>query len=169
MSLSKSGAIIDARLLSAEAARASLVEPNSSRSLAIFSKCTALVEIFQQTLYLWWSDIFGARSVLYMDMDVIEPVELLRRQYIQLIDPERLTLPSQELLRLPDTQAQIFHSLFDESALSFSPPERYNFRVLKRLISALEEAVVDPDEDVCLCWFSKKIDILILAASCVLG
>lgn len=81
-------------------------------------------------------------------MDAFEPIELLRRQYFQLIDPELLTLPSQEYLRLPDVQAQIFRCLFDETLVSYSPPERYKFRVLKRLVNALEQAIVDPEEDV---------------------
>ena len=81
-------------------------------------------------------------------MDRIGPVELLRRQYLQLIDPEQLTFPSNELLRLPDIQAQTFRSMFDDSAVPFAPPERYKFRVLKRLVNALEEAIVDPEEDV---------------------
>lgn len=81
-------------------------------------------------------------------MDKIEPVELLRRQYFQLIDPDQLALPAQELLRLPDIQTQIFHDLFDESVNAYTPPERYRFRVLKKLVSALEQAIDDPEEDV---------------------
>ena len=81
-------------------------------------------------------------------MDTIETVELLKRQYFQLIDPDQLALPAQELLRLPDIQTQIFHDLFDECVTAYTPPERYKTRVLKRLVSALEQAIVDPEEDV---------------------
>ena len=76
------------------------------------------------------------------------PVELLKRQYLQLIDPEGLTLPRREVLRLPETQVQIYNDMFDESRLAYAPPERYRFRVLKRLVKALEDAIEDPEEDV---------------------
>lgn len=81
-------------------------------------------------------------------MHSIEPVELLRRQYFQLIDIEQLTLPSKDLLRLPETQARIYNCLFNESNIVYPPPDRYRIRVLKRLVNALEEAIVDPEEDV---------------------
>lgn len=80
-------------------------------------------------------------------MDIIVPVELLKRQYLQLIDPEGLTLPRREVLRLPETQVQIYNDMFDESRLAYAPPERYRFRVLKRLVKALEDAIEDPEED----------------------
>lgn len=81
-------------------------------------------------------------------MDIIAPVELLKRQYLQLIDPEELTLPCKELLKLPDTQAQIYNDMFDESKTKYALPERYRLRVLKRLVKALEDAIEDPEEDV---------------------
>ena len=81
-------------------------------------------------------------------MDDITPMELLRRQYLQLIDPEALTLPRKELLRLSETQAQIYSDMFDEYKIDFLPPERYRFRVLKRLVKALEDAIEDPEQDV---------------------
>ena len=79
----------------------------------------------------------------------IHPIELLRRQYLQLLDPEELTLPQAEMLRSPEIQAQIYRDMFNESLHIFLPPDRYRFRVLKRLIRALEEAIEDPEEDVC--------------------
>ena len=68
---------------------------------------------------------------------------------MQLTDPAELTLPSNDLLRLPDIQAQIYGSMFDESSMIYAPPERYRFRVLRRLVKALEKAIKDPQEDVC--------------------
>lgn len=79
----------------------------------------------------------------------IPPVELLRRQYSQCLDPENLALPKPEILRLPETQKRIYEDLFDESRLKYPPPERYRFRVLKKILAALEEAIEDPEEDVC--------------------
>ena len=81
-------------------------------------------------------------------MGTVQPIELLMRQYLQLIGPEKLTLPTKELLRSPEIQAQIYHSMFDDSVLLFAPPERYRLRVLKRLVNAIEEAILDPEEDV---------------------
>lgn len=81
-------------------------------------------------------------------MESLDPVELLRRQYLQLLDPDELSLPSNELLRLPGTQAQMFSKMFNESNFTYSPPERYRFRVLKKLVNALEQSVQDPEEDV---------------------
>ena len=81
-------------------------------------------------------------------MDSVQPVELLKRQYLQLIDPEQLTLPTKALLRSSVIQAQIYHSMFDDSVLKFAPPKRYRLRVLKRLVNAIEDAIVDPEEDV---------------------
>ena len=82
-------------------------------------------------------------------MERMDSVELLRRQYLQCLDPESLTLPKPELLRLPEIQSRIYSSMFDESKLDYTPPERYRFRVLKGIIAALEKAIEDPEEDVC--------------------
>ena len=84
-------------------------------------------------------------------MEELDPVELLRRQYFQCLDPESLSLPKAELLRLPDTQNQVFSCMFDEAVIKFAPPVRYRFRVLKKIIHAIEEAIEDPDEDVGQC------------------
>ncbi len=81
-------------------------------------------------------------------MNTLAPVELLKRQYLQLTDPKELTLPRKELLRLPDTQAQMYNEMFSESGIVYTPPERYRFRVLKRLMEAIEDAIEDPEEDV---------------------
>ena len=88
-------------------------------------------------------------------MNTIAPVELLKRQYLQLTDPEELVLPTKEVLRLPDIQAQIYNDMFDESNIVYAPPERYRFRVLKRLVKALEDAIEDPEEDVGAFSFSN--------------
>ena len=81
-------------------------------------------------------------------MNSVSPVDFLRRQYLQLTDPEELALPHKELLKLPDTQAQIYNEIFDESKHTYLPPERYRYRVLKRLVGAIEDAIQDPEEDV---------------------
>ena len=78
----------------------------------------------------------------------IDSIELLRRQYLQLLDPDELALPNPELLRLPSTQSRMYDRMFNEAKKVYPPPERYKFRVLKRLVGALEQAIEDPEEDV---------------------
>lgn len=75
-------------------------------------------------------------------------VELLRRQYLQMLEPDKLTLPGMEKLKIPQTQAHIFAAMFNSDNLSSMPPVRYQFRVLKKIIAALEQSITDPEEDV---------------------
>ena len=84
-----------------------------------------------------------------MDVNKVSEVELLRRQYLQMIDPDELNFSPPELLRLPETQNLIYSTMFVESGLTYLPPKRYRFRVLKRLFNAMENANEDPEEDVC--------------------
>lgn len=79
---------------------------------------------------------------------VLRQMELLRRQYLQLIDPEQLQLPAMEILRLPEVQAKIFDDIFNDKFHSFLSPQRYKYRVLKRIVDAVELSIVDPEEDV---------------------
>lgn len=65
-----------------------------------------------------------------------------------MLEPDKLVMPSMEELRLPGIQAQIFAAMFDDDRLSFLPPVRYQYSVLKKIMSALEQSIVDPDEDV---------------------
>lgn len=94
-------------------------------------------------------------------MDIIAPVKLLKRQYLQLLEPEALTLPYKELLRLPGTQAEIYTDMLDESKIKYAPPERYRFRVLKRLVKALEDAIEEPEEDVGFLFLLMRLDSLL--------
>ena len=80
----------------------------------------------------------------------VEAVEVLRRQYLQLLDPGKLVIPSPSALRSPDIQARIYQRLFDDSHVKYSPPTSYQLRILKRIIKAVEAAIDDPDEDVCM-------------------
>ena len=75
-------------------------------------------------------------------------IELFRRQYLQLQDPEHLTIPSPDALKNADNQAFLFHSMFRDGCLNFPPPDRYKTRVLKKVIEAIENAMEDPEEDV---------------------
>ena len=85
---------------------------------------------------------------LSSSMNIEPAVDLLRREYIQLLEPDKLTIPAPSLIRVPHIQRQIFLSTFQEGSLTFSPPDRYKIRVLKKLIESMEKAIKDPEEDV---------------------
>ena len=78
----------------------------------------------------------------------LSSVELLRRQYLQLVDPEKLKIPAMEILRLPEAQAKIFDNLFNDKFRTFPSPNRYKFYILKRIVDAIHLSIVDPEEDV---------------------
>lgn len=83
-----------------------------------------------------------------LDSDMLRQIDVLKRQYLQLIEPDQLSLPVMKALRFPEVQAHIFHSMFDLNQLPFPPSDRYRFRVLKKIINALEQSIVEPEEDV---------------------
>ena len=81
-------------------------------------------------------------------------IERFRRQYFQLVDPQQLIMPPLDILKLPHVQEAVHARLFS-SDISYLPPERYRYRVLKRLIGVLQEAFQDPEEDVRLSLHSS--------------
>lgn len=74
-----------------------------------------------------------------------DELELFKRQVLQLVDPKELQWPSRDALRSLDIQSRIYRRLFQSE---HPPPERYQLRVLKRLLSLIEESIVDPEQDV---------------------
>lgn len=80
--------------------------------------------------------------------DVDPQLRLLKRQYFQLFEPDFLAWPHPQLLRRSDAQAWLFKHLFDESRNPRLPPERYQLRVLRPLVSRIEKSIQDPEEDV---------------------
>jgi predicted nicotinamide N-methyase len=80
------------------------------------------------------------------DVDLAQ-LRILQRQYFQLVDPSQLRWPDAQVLKSPDVQSWIFLHMFDESSVKSPPPERFQLRVLKLLISKLERSIVDPEED----------------------
>ena len=87
-----------------------------------------------------------------MDMSLTvresDQIELLRRQYFQLLEPNLLAIPGPELLRRPEVQRQVYEKMFRSEKLMFVPNDRYRLRVLKELVSRIENAISDPEEDV---------------------
>lgn len=107
------------------------------------------------------STVLGSFSSLHIscnEMSTFSPeINLLRRQFLQLLDPSALNVPESQVLKRPEIQNQIYALMFRDDSLQYSPPSRYRLRVLKLLVTALENAMDDPDEDVgieCSHYFS---------------
>ncbi|KAK3058828.1 hypothetical protein LTR09_000393 [Extremus antarcticus] len=72
---------------------------------------------------------------------------LFRRQYFQLFEPDFLTWPPKQLLKDPHIQEWLYNRLFNADENVYLPPSRYQWRVLKPLVTRIEQAIEDPDED----------------------
>ncbi|KAF2456460.1 putative methyltransferase-domain-containing protein [Lineolata rhizophorae] len=77
----------------------------------------------------------------------LESLRFLRKQYFQLLPVAQLQWPDSQVLKQPHVQTWLFHNLFDSEVLNYPPPQRYQLRVLKLLVSKLEAGIEDPDED----------------------
>jgi len=71
-----------------------------------------------------------------------------RAQYLQVLDPGTLSWPPHAMLKKANVQAWLFKNLFDKQNLQYLPSDRYQARVLKILLSRIEESIEDPDQDV---------------------
>lgn len=75
-------------------------------------------------------------------------VDRFCRQYLQLEpDPE---FPPNDYLKLSDVQEAIYIKVFADGAVLYSPPVRYQHRILKRLVAQIESSIDDGDEYVSL-------------------
>lgn len=91
-----------------------------------------------------------------------DSIDRFCRQYLQL--EWELDYPPTTLLREADVQDTLYHRLFADGALSYPPPQRYQLRVLKELMSRIEASIDDWDRHVRNQPFShKNIFISILA------
>ncbi|OJJ48099.1 hypothetical protein ASPZODRAFT_157906 [Penicilliopsis zonata CBS 506.65] len=84
-------------------------------------------------------------------------LDKLVAQYFQLVEPRELELPCSSRLVTPAVQRAIFERMFDDARVSPVPPAGYRSRVLKMIISQIEEAICNPEEDEILddlmnCW-----------------
>ncbi len=77
-----------------------------------------------------------------------ELIELLRKQYLQLLEPDLLAIPGPDMLRRPEVQHLLYEEMFHSENLKFAPDSRYQLRVLKKVISRIESSIADPDQDV---------------------
>lgn len=76
-----------------------------------------------------------------------DSIHILIAQYFQLVDPQNLDLPPDNVLIRPEVQTALYKHMFDES-LTPLPPATYRARVLKLLVARIEGAITDPEEDV---------------------
>lgn len=83
-----------------------------------------------------------------VEQDTWTRLATFRRQYFQLVDPPQLRWLDGHVLKDPEVQCWMFSRLFDAETNSTLPPDRYRLRVLKVLVSKLEKAIDDPEEDV---------------------
>jgi len=85
-----------------------------------------------------------------MDSVARSKLTILRRQFFQLVEPTQLQWLDGTRLKQPETQSWIYENLFNADKIAHLPPQRYQLRVLKLLISKLEKSIEDPEEDVCI-------------------
>jgi hypothetical protein len=78
----------------------------------------------------------------------ISQLRILQRQYFQLVEPQQLRWPDDAILKAPEVQSWLFTNLFDTTNVTSPPPDHYQLRVLKLLVSKLERSMTDPEEDV---------------------
>jgi hypothetical protein len=77
-----------------------------------------------------------------------DSIRTLAVQYFQLVDPPHLAIPPGNVLVQPAVQQALYEHMFDES-LTPLPPATYRTRVLKQILARIEEAITEPEEDVC--------------------
>lgn len=95
-------------------------------------------------------------------------IRLLSAQYFQLVPPDDLSLPSKESIIRPNVQAAIYENMFNEASIWPIPSVRYRTRVLKRIITTLEESISNPDEDVWLHYLLYRIEHFLPYTICLI-
>ncbi|KAF2277924.1 uncharacterized protein EI97DRAFT_374076 [Westerdykella ornata] len=97
-----------------------------------------------------------------MESSIDPDLQKLCRQFFQLVDVQQLRWPESQKLKKPDVQAWIYDNLFNSDNIAFLPPDRYRQRVLKLLMTKIESAIEDPEEDVwphlSFCLPSKSLE-----------
>lgn len=68
-------------------------------------------------------------------------------QYFQQVEPHLLEFPDGRTMIKSAAQSALYQRMFNEAALWPIPPLNYRARVLKNILSILEESISDPEED----------------------
>ncbi|KAJ5558072.1 hypothetical protein N7535_009562 [Penicillium sp. DV-2018c] len=76
-----------------------------------------------------------------------DPIDKLAAQYFQLVELPNLALPPGSVLIQPVVQAALYERMFNENTVFPLPPNSYRSRVLKQILSRIEESITDPEED----------------------
>ncbi|GFF48460.1 hypothetical protein IFM46972_08550 [Aspergillus udagawae] len=89
--------------------------------------------------------------------DKFVPIDKLVAQYFQQVEPHLLEFPDGRTMIKSATQSALYERMFNEAVLWPIPPLNYRARVLKVILSILEESISDPEEDEILddlmeCW-----------------
>ncbi|OTB04625.1 hypothetical protein M426DRAFT_11511 [Hypoxylon sp. CI-4A] len=75
---------------------------------------------------------------------------LVRRQYMQLFEPDFLAWPSPKYLKDTDIQKWLYKYLFDPRRNPRLPPASYQVRVLEQLIAKINKTIHNTEEDAIL-------------------
>ncbi|KAJ5213081.1 hypothetical protein N7449_000250, partial [Penicillium cf. viridicatum] len=76
-----------------------------------------------------------------------DSIDKLAAQYFQLVELQNLALPPGPVLIQPAVQAALYERMFNENAVFPIPPDSYRSRVLKQILSRIEESITNPEED----------------------
>ncbi|KAF7177157.1 hypothetical protein CNMCM7691_004891 [Aspergillus felis] len=74
-------------------------------------------------------------------------IDKLVAQYFQQVEPHLLEFPDGRTMIKSATQSALYERMFNEAVLWPIPPLNYRARVLKIILSILEESISDPEED----------------------
>ncbi|EFW13963.1 hypothetical protein D8B26_004123 [Coccidioides posadasii str. Silveira] len=95
-------------------------------------------------------------------MDSLSPeyesdLRIFAAQYFQVVDAQSLIFPSNPVLIKPAAQKWVYQNMFNEDVIWPIPPASYRMRVLKALLSRIEDSIMDPEEDeisddLMACW-----------------
>ncbi|KAJ5457185.1 hypothetical protein N7530_012459 [Penicillium desertorum] len=80
-------------------------------------------------------------------MTMTDSIDKLAAQYFQLVELQHLALPPGPVLIQPAVQAALYERMFNENAVFPIPPDSYRSRVLKQILSRIEESITNPEED----------------------
>ncbi len=81
-----------------------------------------------------------------LSLDAQQQLTIFKRQYFQL--QTAIRYPVAEVLRQDHFQQALHNELFSKDKNGHQPPQRYQLRILKELVSRIESSIVDWDEEV---------------------
>ncbi|KAJ5951735.1 uncharacterized protein N7479_010148 [Penicillium vulpinum] len=76
-----------------------------------------------------------------------DSIHKLAAQYFQLVELLHLDLPQGSVLIQSTVQAALYERMFNENTVFPIPPDSYRSRVLKEILSRIEESITNPEED----------------------